>query len=224
MNFVEDNFGFWNDSHEQNIINLTRHILNSQNITKLLFLTQDVCISIIPSRSGYFLIDSYSQNSSGKVDPNRSSIVMRFQNVVYLSKYIIYTYYSLDSSVQYEIQKLLLENNGIQEEEKRRVVSAHKSEYQQAVILDIQNKRKRERQAQENSKGTYSKKRKLSFLSCLKSFQNTRGQGPYYICAICNRTYYNKSFRIFRSNENDLTKYLATNVLSYDNKKDICMT
>ena len=42
-NFVEDNYGFWNDSHEQNIINLTRHISHSQNFTGLLFLTQDVC-------------------------------------------------------------------------------------------------------------------------------------------------------------------------------------
>ena len=29
--------------------------------------------------------------------------------------------------------------------------------------------------------------------------------------------------RIFKSNENELTKYLATRVLSYDNKKHICM-
>ena len=54
MNFLEDNYGFWNDSHEQNIINLTRQILNSRNCTGFLFLTQDVCISIIPRRCGYF--------------------------------------------------------------------------------------------------------------------------------------------------------------------------
>ena len=42
VNLLEDNYGFWNDSHEQNIINLTRQILNSQNCTGLLFLTQGV--------------------------------------------------------------------------------------------------------------------------------------------------------------------------------------
>ena len=97
-------------------------------------------------------------------------------------------------------------------------MSAHKSEYQHAVILDNQNKRKRERQAQGNSKGTPSKKRKLSFLNCLKTFQNKIEQGPYYICVICDLTFYKKL------DENDLNKYLATNVLSYDNKKHICMT
>ena len=35
-----------------------------------------------------------------------------------------------------EIQQLLVENNGIPEEEKRRVMSAHKTEYQHPVILD----------------------------------------------------------------------------------------
>ena len=131
--------------------------------------------------------------------------------------------------MQYEIQQLLVESNGIPEQEKRRVVSAHKSEYQHAVILDNQNKRKRERQAQGKeskgtSKGTPSRKRKLSFRSCFKYFQSQIEQGTYYICVICNRTFYKKSVRIFKNNENDLTKYPATNILSYDNKKYICMT
>ena len=92
--------------------------------------------------------------------------------------------------MQYKIQQLLVESNGIAEE-----VSAHKSEYQHfrtSVILDNQNKRKREKQAQENSEGTPSKKRKLSFLSCLKSFQIKIEQDPYYICVIFNRTLYKK--------------------------------
>ena len=145
---------------------------------------------------------------------------MRFQNVVDLSKYIIDTCDRLGSSVQYEIQQLLVESNGIPEEEKRRVVSAHKSKYRHADILDKQNKRKRERQAPGNSKGTSSKKRKLSFLSCLKSFQVFQ----VFLFVICNQTFYKKSVGIFKSNENDLTKYLATNILSYDNKKYICVT
>ena len=68
MNFPENNYGSLNDSHEQNIINLTRQILNRQNCTGLLFLTQSVCISIIPSRCGDFLVNSHSRNSSRKVD------------------------------------------------------------------------------------------------------------------------------------------------------------
>ena len=79
MNYLEDNYRFWNDSHEQNIINLTR-------------------------------------NSSGKADPEKSAILIRFQNVSDLSKYIIDTY---DRSVQYEIQQLLVESNGMSEEETR---------------------------------------------------------------------------------------------------------
>ena len=42
MSFLEDNYGFWTDSHEQNIINLTSQILNSHNCTGLLYLTQGV--------------------------------------------------------------------------------------------------------------------------------------------------------------------------------------
>ena len=60
VNFLEDNYRFWNDSHEQNIINLTRQILHGQDWTGLLFLSKGVCISIIPNRCGYFLVDSYS--------------------------------------------------------------------------------------------------------------------------------------------------------------------
>ena len=37
VNFIEDNYGFWNDSHEQNIINLTRQILHIQIFTGLYF-------------------------------------------------------------------------------------------------------------------------------------------------------------------------------------------
>ena len=40
----------------------------------------------------------------------------------------------------------MVESNGILEEVKRRVVSAHKSEHQHAVTLYKQNKKKRERQ------------------------------------------------------------------------------
>ena len=53
--------------------------------------------------------------------------------------------------MQHEIQQLLVESKGIPEEEKRTVVSGHKSEYQHAVILDNQNQRKREKEAQRNS-------------------------------------------------------------------------
>ena len=90
------------------------------------------------------MIDWHSQNSSGKADPEESAILLRFQNIVDLSKYIIGTYDRLGSSVQYEIQQLLFETNGIPEEEKRRVVSSHKSQYQlvnmQSDMLDNQNK------------------------------------------------------------------------------------
>ena len=212
LNFLEDNYEFWKKSHKQNIINLTRQILNSYSFTGFLFLTQGACISIIPSRCGYFLIDSHSRNSNGMTDPEGSAMLLRFQNVVELSKYIIETYDRIGSSLQYEIQQLLVETNGIPEKEKRRVVSSHEFEYQHAVILNNQNKRKKEKQAQGISKGTPSKKRILSFLGCLKFFENKIEQGPCYICVICNRTFYKKLVRIFKSNYNDLAKFLATNV------------
>ena len=47
VDFLKESYGLWSDSHEQNIINLTRQILNSLNCTGLLFLTQGVFISII---------------------------------------------------------------------------------------------------------------------------------------------------------------------------------
>ena len=81
----------------------------------------------------HFLTDSHSRNSSGKAHSEGSAIELNFLNVVDLSKYIIYTYNRLGSSVQYEIQQLFVESNGTPEAEKRRVVSAHKSEYQHEV-------------------------------------------------------------------------------------------
>ena len=50
--------------------------------------------------------------------------------------------------MQYQFQELLLESNGIPEEEKSRVGSAEKSEYQHEFILDKQKQKKRERQPQ----------------------------------------------------------------------------
>ena len=132
-----------------------------------------------------------------KADPEGSTILLRFQNVVDLSKYIIDNYDRSSSSAQYEIQQLLVKNNGIPEEEKRRVESAYKSKYQHAVISDNQNK-KRERQAYKNSEGTPLEKRKLSFLSFLKSFENKIEQGPYHICVICNQTLFENSVRKFQ--------------------------
>ena len=145
VNFLEDCYGIWNDSQQQNIINVTRQILNSYNCTGLLFLTEGVCVSVIPSKCGYFVVDSHSRNSSGKADLRGSAILLRFQSVVDLSKYIIDTYDRSGKSVQYEIQEILVDSSGIPQKEKQRVVSSHKSEYQHAVILDKQNKkRKRE--------------------------------------------------------------------------------
>ena len=63
------------------------------------------------------------------------------------------------------------------------------------------------------------KKMKLSFLSFVDSFQNKIGQGLYYICVVYNQTFYKKSVTIFKSGENNFGKHLATNVMSYDNKK-----
>ena len=68
------------------------------------------------------------------------------------------------------------------------------------------------------------RKMKLSFLSCVESFQNKIDQGQCYICVACNRTSYKKSVTIFKSNDNSFGKHLATNVLSYDNKNYISMT
>ena len=66
--------------------------------------------------------------------------------------------------MQHEIQQLLVESKGIPEEVKRTVVSAHKSEYQHAVILDNQNQRKREKEAQRNSKELVQRKGNCHFL------------------------------------------------------------
>ena len=49
----------------------------------------------------HFLTDSHSRNSSGKAHSEGSAIELNFLNVVDLSKYIIYTYNRLGSSVQY---------------------------------------------------------------------------------------------------------------------------
>ena len=76
VNFLEDCYGIWNDSQEQKIINLTRRILNSYNCTGLLFLTEGVYVSVIPSKCGYFVLDSHSRNSSGKADPRGSAILL----------------------------------------------------------------------------------------------------------------------------------------------------
>ena len=103
VNVLENFYGIWNGSQEQKIINLTRQILNSYNCTVLLFLTEGVCLSVIPSKCGYFAIDSHSRNSSGKANARGSAILLRFQNIVDLSKYIINTYDRLGRSVQYEI-------------------------------------------------------------------------------------------------------------------------
>ena len=65
---------------------------------------------------------------------------------------------------------------------------------------------------------------KLSFFSCVESFQNKIDQGPCYIRVVCSRNFYKKSMTIFESSENNFSKHLATNVLSYENKKYICMT
>ena len=65
---------------------------------------------------------------------------------------------------------------------------------------------------------------KLSFLSCVGPFQNKINQDPCYICVVCDRTFYKKSVAIFKSSENNFGKHLPRNVLSYDNKKCICMT
>ena len=65
---------------------------------------------------------------------------------------------------------------------------------------------------------------KLSFLSCVESFQNKIDQGPCYICVVCDQAFYKKSVTIFKSSENNFGKHVPRNVLSYDNKKYIYMT
>ena len=56
----------------------------------------------------HFLTDSHSRNSSGKAYSEGSAIELNFLNVVDLSKYIIYTYNRLGSSVQYGFSNFLL--------------------------------------------------------------------------------------------------------------------
>ena len=95
VNFLEDCYGIWSDIQEQNIISLTRQILNSYNCKGLLLLTEGGCVSVMPCKCRYFEINSYSTNSSGKVDPKENAILLRFQNVIDLSIYIIDTYHRL---------------------------------------------------------------------------------------------------------------------------------
>ena len=64
--------------------------------------------------------------------------------VVDLSEYIIDTYDRLGRSVQYEIQEILVDSNDIPEKGKQKTAIAHKSEYQHAVTLDRQIKKKKE--------------------------------------------------------------------------------
>ena len=45
--------------------------------------------------------------------------------------------------MQYEIQEILVDSNDIPEKGKQKIAIAHKSEYQHAVTLDRQNKKKK---------------------------------------------------------------------------------
>ena len=78
-------------------------------------MTESVCVSVILSKCGCFVIDSHNRSRSGKADPRGSGILLRFQNVVDLSKYINDTYDRLGRSVQYEIQEILVYSSGIPE-------------------------------------------------------------------------------------------------------------
>ena len=149
---------------------------------------------------------------------------MKFQNVVELSKYIIEIYSRSGSLIQYRIRQVLIKVDEISNDEKRKVVVAHKSEYQNAKILENHNLRKKEKRAIFNNHETPSKKRKLSFANCLKSFQSKIEQGSCYICVVCNCTMYRKSVKLFKNGENDLTKSISTNIVSFDNNKYICLT
>ena len=82
-------------------------------------MTEGVCVSVIPSKCDSFVIDSHNRNIIGKVDPKGSAILLRFQNVVHLSKYIIDTYDRLGRSMQYGIQEIFFGNSGIPEKENR---------------------------------------------------------------------------------------------------------
>ena len=83
----------------------TDHLLSCTYLSILVVIFN----SISPSRCEYFLIDLHSRNSTGKADPEESTILLRFQNVADLSKYIIDTYDRLDSCVQFEIQPIFFE-------------------------------------------------------------------------------------------------------------------
>ena len=97
----------------------SRTLLWNLECTRLLFLTEGVCVSVIPSKCDYFVIDSHSRNIIVKADAKGSAILLRIQNDVHLSKYIIDTYDRLGRSMQYEIQEIFFGSSGTPEKENR---------------------------------------------------------------------------------------------------------
>ena len=63
--------------------------------------------------------------------------------------------------------------------------------------------------------------------SCILRFNNKIGEGPHYICSVCNRLLYRRSVQILQKEKygtNSSDKTLFTGKMSFDSKEYICKT
>ena len=81
--------------------------------TGFVFFIAGLCLGIMSSKSYIYLFDSHSRDPYGRIIQDGTSVLLRFKNMLLLSKYIISTYFAPPlTSLQYEIQfvSILMDN------------------------------------------------------------------------------------------------------------------
>ena len=85
----------------------------------LLFVTQRVCVAIIPCKkeSQYYLVDSYAQDTEEKPDANGAGIIIKFEDVFELISYITDIYGNTPTMTRYELHFLKIDIKDISKKE-----------------------------------------------------------------------------------------------------------
>ena len=216
-----------------------------------LLLFKGYTISITWSKAFFFLFDSHSRDSEGRIVANGTSVLLRFRSLTAIEKYITYNYMTSEHSLPYEMQYIaftLLSSRPISIEPKnvsnkikrKRSYDAMKAsgkydsfkqsqKYQKTLETNrVYKQSPQYKEAVKRKKICHKDKTKnLNPDDRILRFKRGIRDGFCYICVMCNRSFHRKTVILFHIDKYELPQepfFFIAHVKSFDGKEYICAT
>ena len=244
IKFVDNYSGLVDESHEAHFCNVFRTAARDIRTGLLLFVNH-YCISLTFGKKAIYVFDSHSRNHLGQPVENGYSMLIKFRQLNDVVRYVHKTYFSDRSRTTLPFQINSIEID-MEEKSITNIKAAWKKVKDQNIrkrvntgsVEDLHNKKRKRLEKRTLPKDETNRRLEKRTLpkdetNCLNmehnnmilNFKRKVREGPFFICAVCQRSLYQNSVVPFSPCNYDIENNLFYSpVVNFDGRQYVCRT